>query len=1129
MNLFINPSGIIQLPSGISIIPNNSGTNIIGTVAKPINIIYANNIIGTISGTFNIIGISPLTFSGNTVSIASGSSTQNGYISSVDWNTFNNKQVSGNYVRNSGTNGSIIISSTSIQLLSSSGTIIGNYIISGSNITPISSGTGVFGSQINPLSSIYSDSIYQGGIKVISTSTLPLIISSGNVSIFQASSSGNGYLSSVDWNTFNEKQPAGNYVVSGTDAVLNTLNISGSQYLVPALVIGPSGSTASTSQILVSNIGGNGTNGTLRLRSDGNLQLLASDGIQLQNSATTGNLNPSSHYGASIGISGTEYNNIYAQNIYQNDSKVVSSVTSPIIKTNENISISQAASGTNGYLASGDWITFNNSVRTNTPYLYVNGGFYTDNGYTDNGNATITVSGNLAGFYSNNKFSGSVISSTLTSYTTATLSSGVNYIVGSYNSGSPTYAVTTDVNAIDFATIIPYLTVYRYGTELSILPWDGYGAGPDAKTNERFIKTQRFAIEPTTPLTLSVSGTRITNIAGGYVWNGLNRMLLSSFTSASDKFIFYYHSGGNWVRSTTTTFNNSQYDDGTNLVSLNVNRYNVNWIYRQQNISGVAYCVLGNVNATAAATAVASTQPSLPPEIVGDGVPVGRIIGQQGTDTPYLVETFTSSISSSATTDHNALAGLQGGITGEYYHLTSVEYSGFITSGTSSGTGIALFNSKSGHNLVFNTISGNGLVNVTYNNGLINISGIGTVYSGSSPISVTNGLISIASGSATQNGYISSVDWTRFNNMASASGNYLQLTGGNLSGPLSGTSSIFNNILIPISGGSINQVFTTIPTGIISGNHNIQEGYLSIWGTKSGGAVANATIDLENRGTTTTNYPELALSRSRGVIPAVAAVASGDSLGHLGWWSSVDVSGNYVNNSFIHSVAAQNQTSSTAGSRIEIYNTELNSSTPTLKMTIGPSGIGDIGSSASTFNNIYSNNFYANSMKILPRYKVELSNISSVNNTIGLLYKSYSTGSKPTTDPSSQGLDNGGCDPILVDANVTVSRISLVAGGAAVGTSTISGTVYAQVDIYELRTSSRTLLGTVYIPISSSGVGINNNLGTPSKVYGTVSCNIQVSGGSAVGAQWTNISTSPSGINALKNLNLSISGIENSW
>jgi hypothetical protein len=48
------------------------------------------------------------------------------------------------------------------------------------------------------------------------TFTAPLMLSGNTVSITEATTSTNGYLSSTDWNTFNNKQPAGSYITALT-------------------------------------------------------------------------------------------------------------------------------------------------------------------------------------------------------------------------------------------------------------------------------------------------------------------------------------------------------------------------------------------------------------------------------------------------------------------------------------------------------------------------------------------------------------------------------------------------------------------------------------------------------------------------------------------------------------------------------------------------------------------------------------------------------------------------------------------------------------------------------------------------------------------------------------------------
>jgi predicted heme/steroid binding protein len=145
--------------------------------------------------------------------------------------------------------------------------------------------------------------------------TAPIVISGNNISITQATTSTDGYLSSTDWNTFNSKQSTLSLTTSGS---------SGSSTLV--------GSTLNVPTYTLNGLGGA--------------------------SATT-----------TLTINGTTYD------LSANRSWSVGTVTSiftsgPItggtITSSGTIGINQSNAGTDGYLSSTDWNTFNNKQNTIT-------------------------------------------------------------------------------------------------------------------------------------------------------------------------------------------------------------------------------------------------------------------------------------------------------------------------------------------------------------------------------------------------------------------------------------------------------------------------------------------------------------------------------------------------------------------------------------------------------------------------------------------------------------------------------------------------------------------------------------------------------------------------------------------
>jgi hypothetical protein len=167
-----------------------------------------------------VTGTAPIASSGgNTpaISISQAGVSTNGYLSSTDWNTFNNKAPA--------TSGTAIL--------------YGNGTGGFSNVTIGSGVTFVAGT----LSATGS-----GGTVTAVTGTAPIASSGGTapaISISQAGTATDGYLSSIDWNTFNNKG-------SGTvTAVTGSGNIASSGGTTPNITF--------TGTLPIANGGTNGT------------------------------------------------------------------------------------------------------------------------------------------------------------------------------------------------------------------------------------------------------------------------------------------------------------------------------------------------------------------------------------------------------------------------------------------------------------------------------------------------------------------------------------------------------------------------------------------------------------------------------------------------------------------------------------------------------------------------------------------------------------------------------------------------------------------------------------------------------------------------------------------------------
>jgi len=180
-----------------------------------------------------VTGISPILSSGGitpAISIPVATTLISGYLSSTDWTTFNNKgtvtSVAGtgsvNGITLTGTvtsSGSLTLGGTlgsiaNSQLTNSSITINGNLVSLGGSTTvtatatnALTIGTGLSGTSYNGSTAV---TIANTGVLSVSA-TAPVASSGGanpDISMASATTSVNGYLTSTDWTTFNNKQNA---------------------------------------------------------------------------------------------------------------------------------------------------------------------------------------------------------------------------------------------------------------------------------------------------------------------------------------------------------------------------------------------------------------------------------------------------------------------------------------------------------------------------------------------------------------------------------------------------------------------------------------------------------------------------------------------------------------------------------------------------------------------------------------------------------------------------------------------------------------------------------------------------------------------------------------------------------
>jgi hypothetical protein len=277
-----------------------------------------------------VTATTPVVSSGGTtpdISMPAASTSVNGYLTSTDWNTFNNKAPA--------------TSGTSILYGNGSGGF--------SNVT-IGSGVSFAAGTLSATGS--------GGTVTSVTGTAPIASSGGTtpaISISQSSTSTDGYLSSTDWNTFNNKGSgtvtavsvvsangfAGTSSGGATPALTLTTSITGLLYgngtaLAAATISAPLSYSAGTLSIPVATASVNG-------------YLSSTDWTTFNNK---GSGTVTSVAALTLGTTGTDLS-----------STVANSTTTPVITLN----VPTASATNRGALSSTDWSTFNSKQSVSAP------------------------------------------------------------------------------------------------------------------------------------------------------------------------------------------------------------------------------------------------------------------------------------------------------------------------------------------------------------------------------------------------------------------------------------------------------------------------------------------------------------------------------------------------------------------------------------------------------------------------------------------------------------------------------------------------------------------------------------------------------------------------------------------
>ena len=202
---------------------------------------------------------------------------------------------------------------------------------------------------------------------------------------------------------------------------------------------------------------------------------------------------------------------------------------------------------------------------------------------------------------------------------------------------------------------------------------------------------------------MSSSADRYIQITSGRYYIANNIQYSVAFNSSlTDRFSTLYgdSTAGFSELNNVAQLNNTQYwNPATNtLTNLSSGRYSLRWIFQLLDSPNEVYQWIGTTQHTTLATArealLSTDLPIQLQQYLNVSVLISKVIIQQGqANVVEVINIVNPQQQSVSTSDHNELVNLQGGIAGEYYHLTSAQVA-FVASPDSAE--IAYVNTTSG-------------------------------------------------------------------------------------------------------------------------------------------------------------------------------------------------------------------------------------------------------------------------------------------------------------------------------------------------------------------------------------------------------------------------------------------------
>ena len=633
-----------------------------------------------------------------------------------------------------------------------------------SDILPATSGNINFGTAALPFATLYATTVttpsgnltqYTDAMarSVVSGSS-PINVTNAYVTISSGNASTDGYITKGDWSTFSNKQASGNYVISGSSTVLNTLNVTSlSGTTISGSTIYQGGVQVINSGIGLGNVTVSQLAGTLTI--SGTAYSLPSTVVQTASNSGTGFGVYNSQSGSNLifnTVSGNGNVTVTSVNGLINISGTQYTLPSTATFTTVNANLISGTTISGGSVYSNGTLLTNYTLPTVATFTTLNsnlisgtiisGGSIYQNGVQDI--STIANSGSGFAVY-NSKVGATAYLNTISGLGNVTVASsnGLITVSGSSYSLPSTVVQTASNSGTGFG-------VYnsQNGSNLNFNTISGNGNVTVTSSNGLInISGASYSLPTTVVQSVASSGTGVSlynsqNGSAIYL-NSISGLGTITISSQSNGVVNV--SGASYTLPSTVTLTtvNANLISGTTISGGS--------IYSNGTLL-TNYTLPSTINATiiSGTTISGSTIYQGGVQVINSGIGLGNVTVSQSTGTLT--------------------------ISGTAYSLPST----VVQSASNSGTGYAIYNSQSGSNLIFNTISGIGNVSISSVNGLITVSGSSTSSSSiTMPSTTTNIGIALMSGTTGAGFLNSNVTIDSSSNLTTSASIFANLISGN--------------------------------------------------------------------------------------------------------------------------------------------------------------------------------------------------------------------------------------------------------------------------------------------------------------------------------------------------------------